>query len=573
MLDRTMKDLNGYFMKDRDNLYNLLVNPTKADYINCAKSISINSIKGLPLLMKVKELKEDPFNSDKFIPEWEKTNVNKLKSLKPYKHPLYYYRRAIFNHSAKDTYNTGTKPTILFHITVKVENGKRIGYCKPYTVRTVCKLTFLKSGKIKWTPLIKRYQFSKNDPILDKLARIGANAGIKAKSLQSVAWIDKIRENDYKDNQINGISFEDVCQSAIENVIKYDGINYYKTITIEGEDGKPDKKRIITNNPYVLAMRGANNLLNILQSRIASNVALDGGEWQAKKAELAKEKASQQEPTKTNSTNENKSERRKYIKSDSVPMNIEQELIKKEKIEYIFSHMTKDEVKLFKVWAEQIERVKNRETGKYYTARVNLSVIRKRMNYSKTLDRSTIGKRLHSVINRYRDLSKSYDTISKNLVSYTDNETILDNIKLNASITAYSRKKVKKVRFNLAGLIKVHKNFMETYRNIADNERSYETAINPIKPNWNYTIPAESFRTSRDARLSRLINAGKASSFNMELIEQIHTITHDNVKVLSLSDRTVSTKKRYKYLNYVKVNETKMERTEHLTNMFNPFAK
>lgn len=323
------------------------------------------------------------------------------------------------------------------------------------------------TGYIRCKSVERRIIPTSANKIFMHYAKIGANASIKAKRLKDVQWISELNDSDIYDSQIESVSKEDLINESYIAILNYSKLEYTNIVRI--------------------AMRGGNNYLTGLQRKIASNSALDERNTKQEQLELT----------------ERQKARRKYI-SQSKPAAVEQSLIKAEKLEYIFSHMSKEEVKLFKVWSEELRRTKDKKTGKCTTARVNLGLIRTRMNYDESESRMTTSRKLKATISKVKNLMKEYDTISKNLIPNTDNENVINNIKLNASITAYARKKAEKVVFNLNGLNKVHTNSMDSYKNVADHSNSYYIPTKNISFDEYQAKLVESERIRRNEYIMRL---------------------------------------------------------------------
>lgn len=271
---------------------------------------------------------------------------------------------------------------------------KESGYIRKALVRSA------KSGTIKCYSAEPRFVPTSHNKILSLYADIGTKAAIKAKRLKNVVWIDEIQQNDFIDTQINGMDYETIRTDAYLNILNKTGYEYI--------------------NPVLLAVRGANNVLNRLQREIAGSASLESPK-----------------------ADEGEQEQTTRYKTESHPVRIEPDVIRREKLEYIFLRLTPEEAKLFRVYSEHIERVKDRKTGKYTTARVNISIIRTEMNYGESIDRSTIGKRIKRTISKVRDLMKDYDNLSKNMLSFNDNSDSGDIIRINrkkaAKVQAVSR--------------------------------------------------------------------------------------------------------------------------------------
>lgn len=412
---------------------------------------------------------------------------------------------------------------------LRQDHSKKTYYIRNYNYRTIRLKTrlvttvfdgmvfnehkFVRNSKNKHLTVIdnsKCFIPASNDTELIKAAEIGTKAAIKAKRLKNVAWIDEIHESKYKLHQIYGISYEDVFNEAYTAILNYSGKNRHKVVEIKKKGEETSKYRLIVATPIMTAIRGANNYLNKLQLTIASNAALDGKETykpivdptesntdkqiredatKANLSELGKMLANEsaEDVPKVDENCEGTTERRKAHVNGSAPRQIESDVVRREKIEYIMSHLTSEEQKLFKVYSEEIKRTYSRKAGanklradSYHTKRVELSVIRERMHYPDEMDRSTIGKKLKAMIVKVANLMKDYDSLSKNMLSFADNTDSGDMIRRKPT-------KANKAVFNLRELNKVHTEFMESYKNVADNEGYYNTGKNRYIPGPNHS--------------------------------------------------------------------------------------
>lgn len=409
------------------------------------------------------------------------TNLKHRRSVKANNQPSFYIRR-----------------NLNYDIRLKT---RKVGY-----VRTAL-VTNKQTRHIACYSVEKRLILANNDTFIMNIARIGANASIKAKRLKDVKWIDEINQNTLKDSQINGISYEDILIESYHAILNYSKYTFTPIVLI--------------------AMRGGNNLLNSVQRELAKNAALDGKTTSTADTDSTTTNESESDTTETSGNNSNRSERRKAQRSDSIPCQIETDIIKAEKLEYIFSRMTEEQVKLFKVWSESINRTKDSKTGKYHTERVKLSVIRNRMNYGNSISRMTISRRLKDTITTVRNLMKDYDSLSRNLLSFNDNTDSGDIIRI-------SRKRTDKVVFNINGLNKVRTN---AYQNVADHNSNYIVTVNPIEPNWNYDPDTKAVENERIRRA-----------------EYKNRLRHANADIRSLND-------------------IRMKRIAHIMNMHNPLVK
>lgn len=230
-------------------------------------------------------------------------------------------------------------------------------------------LTFLKSGKIRLTLTEKRFSLPSKDRFISRLARSAGAAVIKTKKMKNASTLDRLYESRLVDNEYKGVSIEDCYNESLLAILSYNKSEYTPLFRI--------------------AFNGTNRMIKRIQNESVKN------------AELAENMQA-------------------ATKSDSVPDTPERNMIKAEKLKYVFSHLSKEEQKLFRVYSETLKTYRNAD-GKMCHKHASLSTFRKYMNYPDTMDRSTIGKRIKRMINHVRQLMIDYNNLSKNLLSVADN--------------------------------------------------------------------------------------------------------------------------------------------------------